>query len=77
MESIIDILRIPSLRGQIEASRLYSVALANEFESATTSTEKTNLASQYDHALKQMHSMQLALEILERKQADPPAKSDS
>ncbi len=67
VESAIDKLRIRSLEGQVEASRLYSVALAAAFDAAVISTEKTRFARQYDEALKQTHSLQLMLEMLQRK----------
>ncbi len=72
MESAIDKLRIQSLKGQIAATQLYSVALAKEFETAADSIEKTKFASQYGEALKHIQSMQLLLEMLELKQANPP-----
>jgi dimeric dUTPase (all-alpha-NTP-PPase superfamily) len=67
MESAIDKLRIHTLRAQVEASRLHSVALARKFDAATTSTEKTRIAREYSDALKQTNSLQLMLELLERK----------
>ncbi len=70
MASIIDKLRMKTLKGQIEALRLESVALATQFEAAQTNTEKARLARRYDQALKQTHAMQLILELLERKQRE-------
>lgn len=75
LESIIDRLRIHSLNGQIEASRLYCVALTNRFDAATTGKEKTKLAHQYDEALTRVHALQLLLALLERKRADEKAKT--
>ena len=62
-------LNISSLRKEIEASRLYSVRLASQFELAATSTEKSKIAREFDKALKQTHAMQYLLEMLERKRA--------
>jgi hypothetical protein len=70
MESVIDRVRIRSLRGHIDASRLYSVALANRFEAAPTASEKTKIARQYDAALKQTHELQLMLEMLEKQERE-------
>lgn len=66
MGIIINKLKMQSLRGQIETSRLLCGSLAARFETATSSTEKTELARRYDEALRQTHSMQLLLELMER-----------
>jgi hypothetical protein len=68
LEHIISRLRIQSLKGQVEASREHCNALANQFASAQTSLEKTQIAKRYDEAMKQTHAMQLLLEMLERQQ---------
>jgi hypothetical protein len=65
--SFVDTLRIRSLRRQIEASRKHCGALAQEFETATTTEEKSRIAREYDKTLKKTHAMQFLLELLERK----------
>jgi hypothetical protein len=69
-------MQIHSLEGQIESSRLYSVVLANRFDASSTSTEKTKIARQHDHALKQAHALQLMLELLKMKCASEKTKTD-
>jgi hypothetical protein len=66
LEHTIRRLRIYSLKGQIAAVREQSSTLASKFEGASTSSEKTRIAQLYDNALKQAHTMQLLLELLER-----------
>ena len=61
-------LRIRSLKAQVEAARLYSTALAGQFEAAPTGAEKTKIADRYEDALKRAHMLQFLLELLERKQ---------
>lgn len=77
MGSIFRKLRIHSLLAQIEASRLYSVSLANQFDAAPTNGEKTKIAQRYDDALKQTHTMQLLLELLERQERENLEDADS
>lgn len=77
MGSVINRLRIKSLQGQVEASRLHSQALASKFESAATSGEKTRIARLYDEALKKTHAMQLLLELLEREEREKVAGMDA
>jgi hypothetical protein len=72
VKSIIGRLRISYLNAQIEASRLYRVELANRFENAVASAEKTMIAREYDKSLKQSHAMQLLIEVLERKSRGRP-----
>lgn len=59
---------IGSLRTQIEVSRRYSIELASQFQFAVKSSEKTEIAQHFDRTLKLTHTMQLLLEMLERKQ---------
>ncbi len=70
MPSIIDKLRMKTLKGQIEALRLESIALAQQFEAAPTDAEKASIARKHARALKETHAMQLVLELLERKQRE-------
>ncbi|MFZ1939829.1 MAG: hypothetical protein WBA18_06215 [Terracidiphilus sp.] len=70
MGSIVQTLRIRTLRKLIDASRKQSETLARQFEAAQTSTEKTKIAREYDQALKQTHAMQFLLEKEERKAKD-------
>ena len=67
VRSVISKVRIYFLKAQVEASRLYSIELAQRFENAATSAERTMLARQFDKSLKQTHATQLLLELLERK----------
>jgi hypothetical protein len=69
--SIVQTLRIRTLKKLIDASRKRSETLALQFESAQTSTEKTKIAREYDKALKQTHTMQFLLEKEERKGKAP------
>jgi hypothetical protein len=75
MASLINRLRMQTLKGQIEASRLESVALADQFESAPTQAEKARIARQIERALKQTHAMQHMLEMLERKEREAASSS--
>ena len=68
MGSIIRRLRINSLKAKIEASRVRCGSLVTDFEKAPTDTAKTGIANRYDEALKQTHSLQLLLELLEKHQ---------
>jgi len=75
--SHINMLRIRSLKAQVEASRLYSASLASEFERATIGKAKTRIASRYDEALKQTHKLQLICELLERKEKEADHKKEN
>jgi hypothetical protein len=75
MASLINRLRMQTLRGQIEASRLESVALADKFDSAPTQAEKARIARQIERALKQTHALQHVLESMERKERESASKS--
>jgi len=68
MGSMINQLRIKTLQGQVEASRLYSQALAGRFQSAATGAEKVKIARLYNESLKETYAMQLLLEMLEREE---------
>jgi hypothetical protein len=68
MGSMINQLRIKTLQGQVEASRLYSQALAGRFQSAATDAEKVKIARLYNESLKETYAMQLLLEMLEREE---------
>jgi hypothetical protein len=77
METIINKLRLPALRAQIEASRLYCASLAAQFDAAQSGAEKTEVASRYEDALKQTHMMRLLLELLERHEREYLGDVDS
>ncbi|MFZ1938230.1 MAG: hypothetical protein WBA18_05390 [Terracidiphilus sp.] len=68
MGSIINQLRIRTLQGQVEASRLYGKAIAGKFESAAAGAEKLKIARRYNESLKETYAMQLLLEMLEREE---------
>jgi hypothetical protein len=68
--SIVHLLRIRTLRKQIEMSRRRCDALAIRFETAKTTTQKAKIARAYDNALKKTHARQLLLELLERKERE-------
>ena len=72
MESIIDTLRVGSLREQIEASRLNSAELASKIDRTATLMERATIARQYFKSLKETRAMQLLLEILAHKQTIHP-----
>ncbi len=75
IESIIGKLRIQQLKTHIESSRLYSEALARQFQEAQTGAEKTMIAGQYEEALKQVYKMRLLLELLERKDKEASSRA--
>lgn len=77
MESFIDQFRIRSLRGQIEASRLCSLSLAIQLESAQMGTEKEEIAHRQEKALKQTEIMERMLEILESQDPEAVREVDS
>lgn len=75
MGSIVQTLRIRTLRKLIDASRKQSETLARQFEAAQTSAEKTKISREYDKALKQTHAMQFLLEKEERKARDRDSRT--
>jgi len=70
LATMINRLKMHSLRAQIETSRLLCGALAGKFELTTSPTEKSKLARRYDEALRQTHTMQLLLELMERQERE-------
>jgi hypothetical protein len=65
--SIVDTLRIRTLRKLVEASRNRCDALVARFETATTVKKKSKIALKYDKVLKRTHALQFQLEKQERK----------
>ncbi len=65
--SIVDTLRIRSLKKLVAASRMYSDALARQFEKARTTEEKSKIAGDHAKALKRTHAFQFRLEQQETK----------
>jgi hypothetical protein len=59
-------LKSASLREQIKTLMLRCEKLTSDFEDAETSVEKTHLADQYCHALRQLESLQFLLSLVER-----------
>lgn len=66
MEGFVRKLKIQSLKAQIDEKRQFSTELARGFERIGSSEERTRTARCFDDTLKQMHAMQLMLELLER-----------
>jgi len=64
---LIDIVRIESLKRQVESSRLDCDDLASHFEGAQSST-KTKTAHQYVEALKHARALRRLWELLEREE---------
>jgi hypothetical protein len=70
VDSIAPTLGIRALKEMIEASRRDSDALALKFQTAQTTTEKAEIAREYDKALKRARAMQFLLELQERKERE-------
>jgi hypothetical protein len=67
VRSLVDTLRIRTLKKQIAGARKRCDALALQFQSAQTEAERSRIAGAYDKALQKTHARQFVLELLERK----------
>jgi len=65
MGSIINELKIHSLRARIEATKHRAASLAGEAGKAITSEEKMRLDARFEHAMKQAGDMEFLLGQLE------------
>lgn len=66
MDPVIRKLKIQTLRAQLEACRLQTIAFAKEYEASLTPEEKDEIAGRWDRAMKEEHFFKLALELLEK-----------
>jgi len=57
-----------ALRVRVKSTQLRCESLTFQFEAAALPSEKTRIADQYSHALKQLESLQLLLELVERQE---------
>jgi hypothetical protein len=69
LNSIIRRIKIRSLRERLAFRQLKCAALANKFESADLTTkQKVQIARHWEDTLKESHTTQLAIDLLEREE---------
>jgi len=73
MELMLLDLGIPTLKSHLESCQDLCAALARDFESARSSTQRTKLAFRWDATLKQTYALQLLLELRERQEREAQA----
>lgn len=65
MEGSIFNLRVASIKGQIEAKRLYSEALLRKLASVQAGEDQTRIAREYDTSLRQIRALSMTLGSIE------------
>lgn len=73
MQSTIRQLRIEFLKAQLEANSRYCHSLAQKFEAALTTDQKTELVHRWDEAMKDQNRTQRLLEQLEKLEREETA----
>jgi hypothetical protein len=70
MDAVFRRLKVNHLKARIEVCHLQSMSIAHEFEGAGSLAEKSAIARKWDIVLKDSHHMRLALDLLEREEAE-------
>lgn len=76
MESVIRRLRIRTLKAQLIRCQLQCDALAREFEATQTTKQKARLARRWDKAMKENHTIQHSIAVLEKQEKQARAGTD-
>jgi hypothetical protein len=70
-------LKIKFFQGQLASSRLHCDTLAKQLAAAQTKTETKKISCLQDEALKEVHALQLLLELLQQEEQQQSAEAGS